>query len=45
MKGPKWLKEQCFVCSADLRLHICIGPDVEYVNLHEATVVTMERKT
>jgi hypothetical protein len=25
------------VCSADLRLHICIGPDEQYVNPHEAT--------
>jgi hypothetical protein len=43
-KGPKRLKEQRLVCSADLRLHICIGPDVEYVNPHEATVA-VEKKT
>jgi hypothetical protein len=37
-RGPKRLEEQCFVCSSDLRLHICIGPELEYVNPHEATV-------
>lgn len=37
--GRKRLKDQRFVCSADLRLHICIGPEEEFVNPHEATVV------
>jgi hypothetical protein len=43
-KGPKRLREQRFVCSADLRLHICIGPDVEYVNPHEATVAVEKKR-
>ena len=43
-KGCKRLKEQHLVCSADLRLHICIGPDVEYVNPHEATVAVEKKK-
>jgi hypothetical protein len=43
-KGAKWLKGQRFVCSADLRLHICFGPDVEYVNPHEATVAVDTKK-
>jgi hypothetical protein len=29
---------KCVVCSPDLRLHICIGPELEFVNPHEATV-------
>jgi hypothetical protein len=43
-KGGKRSKEQCFVCSNDLRLHICIGPNVEYVNPHEATVAVEKEK-
>jgi hypothetical protein len=27
-----------------LRLHICIGPNVEYVNPHEATVAVEKEK-
>ena len=37
-RGPKRVKQQCVVCSPDLRLHICIGPELEFVNPHEATV-------
>ena len=37
-KGLKKLKQQSLVCSSDLRLHICIGPDVEYVSPHDVTV-------
>jgi hypothetical protein len=43
-KGGKRSKEQRFVCSNDLRLHICIGPNVEYVNPHEATVAVEKEK-
>jgi hypothetical protein len=43
-KGPKRFKEQRYVCSADARLHICIGPDAEYVNPHEATVAVEKKK-
>ena len=43
-KGPKWLKEQRFVYSTDLRLHICIGPDAEYVNPDDATVAVEKKK-
>lgn len=43
-KGAKRLKEEHFVCSNDLRLHICIGPDVEYVNPHEVTVAVEKEK-
>lgn len=42
-KGPKRLKGNHLVCSSDLRLHICIGPDVEYVSPHEVTV-TVEKE-
>ena len=38
-KGTKRLKERRKVCLSDLRLHICIGPEEEHVNPHEATVV------
>jgi hypothetical protein len=37
-KGVKKLKQQRFVCSSDLRLHICIGPEIEYIDNEEATV-------
>jgi hypothetical protein len=37
-KGVKKLKQQCFVCLSDLRLHICIGPEIEYIDHEEATV-------
>jgi hypothetical protein len=40
-KGRKRLKERRIVCSDDLRLHICLGPEEEYVSPHEATVVGM----
>jgi len=34
-KGVKKLKQQRFVCSSDLRLHICIGPEIEYIDNEE----------
>jgi hypothetical protein len=37
-KGLKKLKQQSLVCSSDLRLHICIGPEIEYIDIEEATV-------
>jgi hypothetical protein len=38
-KGWKRLKQRRIVCCDDLRLHICIGPEEEYISPHEATVV------
>jgi hypothetical protein len=37
-------RKLCFECSPDLRLHICIGPEVEYVNPHEALVIGAEKE-
>jgi hypothetical protein len=37
-KGVKKLKQQRFVFSSDLRLHICISPEIEYIDNEEATV-------
>jgi hypothetical protein len=42
-KGVKRMRKPSFVCASHLRLHICIGPEAEYVNPHEATVAGEEK--